>query len=327
MNKKLAVFFSLCAATAVLATGCTIGDTTIRFGGGPGFSNVFRIGNHECPKSEALIYLANAKNLYGVVGDVSLWTGEYPTDALEDGIRNNVLNHLARVYTLDIYAEEKEIELTDIEANRVSEAADEYYESLSENEKKVFGVSRSDINDMYLRYGTAMKVYEDLMNQVDEEVSEDEARIMDAYVLFTSDESKAKKVKKALGGGGDFMNLLGTYGEGDHSLLSFGRGTYESAIEDEIFALDDDEISGMIRGSDGYYFVMCVDKYDEAMSEANKAFIVTKRKEEVIENIILSQYDKYDSLIDEEQWEKLDVDTDAVETDSFFSVLESHLRF
>ena len=327
MKKRFFSFLSVCVTAAVLLSGCSVGDTTVRLGGGPGVFNVFRIGSYACPKSEALVYLANAKNLYGVVGDVSLWTGEYPTTALEDGIKDNVLGHLARVYTLDIYADENDVSLTDIELGRVSDAADEYYESLTEKEKEYFGVSRSDINDMYVRYGTAMKVYAGLMNQVDEEVSEDEARIMDAYVLFTPDESKAKKVKKALAGGMDFMNLLGTYGEGDHSLLSFGRGTYETEVEEKMFSLDNDEVSGMIQGSNGYYFVMCVDKYNEELSEENKASIVTKRKEEVIENIIARQYDEYDSFIDSDYWKELKIEEEGIETDSFFSVLEAHLKF
>ena len=327
MKKKLCLFFAMCMTAAMVMGGCSIGDTTVRFGSGPGVFNVFRIGDMGCPKSEALVYLANAKNLYGVVGDISLWTGEYPTSALEDGIKDNVLGHLARVYTLNIYAEENDITLTDIECSRVEDAADEYFESLTETEKDTLGVSRADIVDMYTRYGTAMKVYADLMNQVDEEVSEDEARIMDAYVLFTRDESVAKKVKKQLSAGADFINLLGTYGEGDHSLLSFGRGTYEEAVEEKMFALDDEEISKQITGSDGYYFVMCVDKYDEELSEENKAQILTKRKEEVIENIIKDQYDRYDSLIDSDFWRELRVDDEGIETDSFFSVLESHLKF
>ncbi len=326
-KRKLTLFILTCAVASSVLFGCSIGDTTVRMGGGPGVFNVFRIGKQSCPRSEALVYLANAKNLYGVVDGTSLWTGEYSTAALSDGIKKNVLNHLARVYTLDIYAEENDITLTDIEMDRVSDAADEYFESLSEKEKEYLGVSRSDIAEMYARYGTAMKVYADLMNQVDEEVSEDEARIMDAYVLYTTDEAEAKKVRKALANGNDFMNLLGSYGEGDRSLLSFGRGTYEEAVESRMFSLDDGEISGMITGSDGFYFVKCEDKYDEELSEANKSSILKKRKEEVIENIIKQQYEEYDSLIDKELWDGLSVEDEGIETDSFFSVLESHLKF
>ncbi|MCR5099029.1 MAG: hypothetical protein K6B14_08795 [Lachnospiraceae bacterium] len=327
MKKKLCVFLSICAAVSLLICGCSIGDTGIRFGSGPGVFNVFSIGNMSCPKSEVLVYLGNAKNLYGIVGDVSLWSEDYPTASLQDGVKNNVLGHLTRVYTLDIYAQENEIELADIELSRVSDAADEYFESLSETEKEYFGVTRDDINDMYIRYATAMKVYADLMNQVDEEVSEDEARIMDAYVLFTTNESDAKKVRKGLKDGKDFLSLLSTYGEGDTGLLSFGRGTYDESVEEKMFSLDDEEVSDQITGPDGFYFVMCMDKYDDELSEANKASIVTRRKEEVIEKIIKTQYDEYDSQFDKEFWDQLEIQDEGIETDSFFSVLESHLKF
>ncbi len=327
MKKRLSIFLSLCVAASVLITGCSMGEKTIRFGGGPGVFNVFSIGNMVCPKSEAYVYLANAKNLYGIVGDISLWSDEYPTGALEEGVKKSVLGHLTRVYTLDIYAQDHDVELNDIEQSRVSDAADEYFESLSETEKEYFGASRDDIYEMYVHYATAMKVYAALMNQVDEEVSEDEARIMDAYVLFTSSEADAKKVKKGLRDGKDFMSLLSTYGEGDTGLLSFGRGTYDEAVEDKMFSLDDEEISSQIDGPGGYYFVMCVDKYDDELSEANKASIVTKRKEEVIANIIKEQYNEYDSQLNKEFWDQLQITDQGIETDSFFSVLESHLKF
>ena len=327
MKKRLSVFLAVCLAAGMTLSGCAIGDTTIRFGGGPGVFNVFSIGSMSCPKSEALIYLANAKNLYGIVGGVSLWSDDYPTASLEEGVKNNVLGHLTRVYTLDIYAQDNDIELSDIELSRISEAADEYFESLTEKEKEYFGVTRDGINEMYVHYATAMKVYADLMNQVDEEVSEDEARIMDAYVLFTTSESDAKKAKKELKEGKDFMSVLATYGTGDTGLLSFGRGTYDEEVEAKMFSLDDEEISGEIVGDNGYYFVLCMDKYDDELSEANKASIVTRRKEEVIENIIQSQYEEYDSQLDKEFWDQLKIEDEGIETDSFFSVLESHLKF
>ena len=58
-----------------------------------------------------------------------------------------------------------------------------------------------------------------------------------------------------------------------------------------------------------------------------KASIVAKRKEEVIENIIKKQYEEYDSLIDREFWDGLKVTDEGITTVSFFSVLESHLKF
>ena len=164
------------------------------------------------------------------------------------------------------------------------------------------------------------------MNQVDEEVSEDEARIMDAYVLFTTDEAKAQTVASSLKNGGSFETLLGTYGEGDKTLQSIGRGEYAQEVEDVIFQLDDEEVSDCITTDEGYYFVKCMDKYNEELSETNKSNVISKRKEQVISDMISQQNEAYYSQMNTSLWEKFDTDN-SITTSNFFSVLENYITY
>ena len=53
----------------------------------------------------------------------------------------------------------------------MKQAAAEYYDSLTEAERSYSGASQSDIERMYQRYALAVKVYEQLMESVDEEIS------------------------------------------------------------------------------------------------------------------------------------------------------------
>ena len=326
-QKKLA--YLICAVLcAITFSGCTVGETQIFFSAGPGFHNVFRIGNLKCSEKEAKVYLANTKNLYGVVGDALLWQDGFKTDMLEASLRDGVLYHLTRVYALNIYAKEQEITLTEREEESVKKAAEEYFDSLSKTERSLLDVNESDIEEMYMRYALAKKVYVLLMEQVDEEVSEDEARIIDAYVLKVNDEAMAKKVGDLLAQGTSFSNVLISYGQGDKSLQSFGRGTFPDEMEDVIFQLDNEQVSDCIHTGEGYYYVLCMNKYNEELSEANKKSVVDKRKEQTIANIISEQNQTYYSQINEELWSSISLsDFDEISSDSFFSVLDENVGF
>ncbi len=57
---------------------------------------------------------------------------------------------------------------------------------------------------MYEHYALAEKVYKQLMSGVDENVSEDEARIMEANVIYVTDETLAKDIATQLKNGASF---------------------------------------------------------------------------------------------------------------------------
>lgn len=60
-------------ASATLLTGCSIGGKEIVLDINTTNSHtVFSVDNMKCDKTEALIYLANYKNLYGTMYDVNL---------------------------------------------------------------------------------------------------------------------------------------------------------------------------------------------------------------------------------------------------------------
>ena len=171
-------------------TGCSIGDLHFYVSSTSGIGNVFKIGPNACSKTEFRTYLANYKNLYGTFQDSSIWS-EDNGKIIEDGMKSAILDHLTRVYSLDLYAKDNNIKLTKSEEEAVNKAAEEYYNSLSDEDRSYTGASKADIEDMYEHYALAEKVYFQLMNSVDEEVSEDEARMMEAEVLFTTKKANA----------------------------------------------------------------------------------------------------------------------------------------
>lgn len=320
---------ALVLATAMAASfsGCTFQDKTVYFDTSSGRNTVFKIGDLKCSKKEALVYLLNEKNIYGSVDGVNLWNEDFDTDTMTGSIKDLSMEHLARVYVLNLYAEEQEITLSDSEKTACEKAAKEYYDSLNSTEKKFIGASKKDIQGMYEKYTLAMKVYNELMDSVDEEVSEDEARVMEAFVLFVSDEKQAEEIQGMIDYGYTFERLAATYTELDSYQVTFARKEYCQEIDDVVFNLDTDEVSTAISADGGYYFFQCLDKYNEELSEENKKVIIENRRKQVLEDIITDLEVKYFSDMNSVLWEEISFPEDASELNSstFFKTLNEYL--
>ncbi len=329
-KSKRGAVLGLLLLCMVLFSSCKVGDTTVYFATSSSWHQVFKIGSLKCNQVEAKVYLANYKNIYGIVQGNSLWTEEYDTSAMEDSIKSLVLEHLTKVYALNQYALDNDIKLTDSEKEACKSAAESYFDSLNKAEKRYTGASKSKILDMYERYALAEKVYFELMGTVDEEVSEDEARVMEAYVFYVSDEDLANTLLSRIRRGESFETIANTYNEASAaSDVTFPRNTYPEAVEDVLFRLDNDEMSGVIDAGNGtYYIAKCINKYDEELSEKNKANVIASRQEQVILDIITELDEKYYSDFNSKLWNRITIDTDEdITTDSFFSTLNEYLSY
>ncbi len=327
---KRIIALTLAAVSCVAFCACSIGDKTVYFDTSCGINTIFKIGDMKCSKKEALVYLMNAKNIYGTVDGVNLWTEDFDTDTITTSLKDSVMEHLTKVYILNLYAKENEITLTENEQDSCKEAAKEYYSSLNDAEKSFSGANKKDIVKMYERYALAEKVYSELMGSVDEEVSEDEARVMEAYVLFVSDESTAEEIQDMIDYGYTFERLAATYTELDTYQVTFARNEYPDEVDEVVFNLDTDEVSGAIAADGGYYFFQCLNKYDEELSEANKEVIIEQRRQQVLDDMITDLQDRYFSDMNTDLWEKITIeseDAEEITTATFFSTLNDYISF
>lgn len=314
-------------------SGCAIGDVKIFVTADSTRGQLFKIGSSACSMEEAKVYLANYRNIYGVSEQVDLWKALEDTKQnstgiaqMEQSIKDVTVEQLSKIYTLNCYAKEHGIELTKEEEEIAKEAAKEYEGTLSAREKTYLRVSKKELTKIYENYILARKVNQELMKDVDEEVSEDDARIMDAFVLYAKEKSTMDKVIAEHNGGTKFERLANTYNEEGSARTSFGRGTYPKEVEDAAFLLEEKEITDPIPGNDGYYMIQCINKYNEELSEQNKNNIIKKRQEEAVENIQKELTEEKYSHFNQKQWDKVSIaDKDYLKTDCFFSIIEKKL--
>ncbi len=306
---------------ALLLGGCRIGNHEIIVSGPLTDKQVFQMEHTACGLKEAKVYLANYQNIYGTAYGLDLWKHDFGSRSLEAYVKDLALEELVQVVCMNLLAESREVELTEEETDSMREAAEEYYASLSKAELEYLGVSERDLLEYYSHYALAQKVYHSLTSSVNEEVSDDEARVIEIMQIFVEDKASASEISEKLKEGDDFASLAATYSQLDSIQVTAARDELPKGVEEAAFQLDNGEVSGGIKTEDGYYFIKCLNKYEEELTEANKSNIVEKREKEAFDDVYNAFVSGLSSKLNQNLWENLELDTgDAIDTDSFFEI-------
>lgn len=314
----------VCALSMAL-TGCQIGNKDIVVSGTLSSRQVFTLDKSACSLKEAKVYLANYQNIYGTAYTIDLWQHDFGDASLLDYVKDITLEELTRVYTMDLLAQSQEVTLSEDETAKVAEAAKEYYASLSEDETAYMDVAEADIAEYYTHYALAQKLYHSLTNGVNEEVSDDEARVMEIMQIYVTDEDRAHEVEQKLAQGDDFASVANNYNELSAIQVTVSRDDLPGEVEEVAFQLDDNAVSGMIAAGNGYYFIKCLNKYNEELTEANKSNIVEKREKEAFDDVYNEFVASLSSRLNTDLWDGIELTTDgSIQTNSFFAVFEKY---
>ena len=314
----------VCALSMAL-TGCQIGNKDIVVSGTLSSRQVFTLDKSACSLKEAKVYLANYQNIYGTAYTIDLWQHDFGDASLLDYVKDITLEELTRVYTMDLLAQSQEVTLSEDETAKVAEAAKEYYASLSEDETAYMDVVEADIAEYYTHYALAQKLYHSLTNGVNEEVSDDEARVMELMQIYVTDEDRAHEVEQKLAQGDDFASVANNYNELSAIQVTVSRDDLPDEVEEVAFQLDDNAVSGMIAAGNGYYFIKCLNKYNEELTEANKSNIVEKREKEAFDDVYNEFVASLSSRLNTDLWDGIELTTDgSIQTNSFFAVFEKY---
>ena len=182
-----------------------------------------------------------------------------------------------------LFALEKGITLTDQELAACKEAAEAYYASLSDAEKEYIGADVEVIEAAYVHYTYANDLYNTMTEGGVFEISDDAARVMDAYVIRTSEESNAKMAYADLQDGEEFLAVASIYAEQSTITTSISRSSYNDTLVSAAFALEEGAYTEVLAGEDGYYIIYCVSKYNEDLTEENRALLVRLAQEEAFD--------------------------------------------
>lgn len=344
----LALSGVLCLSTLTACGGDDSG-TRVVFTTGFGKDEVFRIEDISCTTGEMMVYLTTTQNQYESVYGAEIWNTSLDGVTLEENVKETVLAKIAQIKTMYLLAKEKEISLDEAEEKLVEEAAKEYFDSLNETEIEAMGIEQDTVEKLYREYAMADKVYHHIIQDVNPEISDDEARIITVQQILIrttasnasgtnmpySDTEKQAAYKKAcevrelaVDGEHDFTDLASKYSEDTNITISFGKGEMEEAYETAAFQLATDEVSPVIESGKGYHIIKCVNTFNREETDANKLKIVERRKKEVFGQ----EYDKFvETLVrnlNQELWDGITlIHNSEVTTSNFFEVYGKYFSY
>lgn len=306
---------------------------------------IFRIGDASCSKSEIMVYLTNMQNQYEKIYGQAIWDKKIGDITVEQKIKNVVLARVAQIKTMNLLAQKQGVSLSEEEQQTVQEAAQAYYDSLTETERTLLEVTEDEIAKLYEEYAVANKVYNLIIQDTNPEISDDEARTVTVSQIFiktvttkadgqqtemteASRQAAYEKicdVKKLLDEGEDFDTLASRYNEAGQITVSFGKGSMDGAYEEAAFNLGKDEISDIVQTPVGYVILKCISTFDKEQTQINKGKILEQRKEEAFSRI----YDEFTRTqirnLNDTLWDAVTFIHDPeVTTSSFFEVFDRY---
>ncbi|MGI6001057.1 hypothetical protein B5E77_08025 [Lachnoclostridium sp. An131] len=305
IRKKLAVLL----AAAVMAgsfSGCGLMENTeIVFTTGLSGEQLFKIGKSVCTLPEAMIYVMDYQRQYEGVYGVEMWEHDFGGITFENYVKDTIVDQLASMKAITLLAGDYEVSLSSDEEEKVSQAAEDYYGALTEEQIEYMDLELKDVESLYRDHALSGKVYEEITKDVNTEVSDDEARIITVQQIRLDSAETAQSVKEQLDEGRDFAAVASSYSLDSQVTYTFGRGEHDAAYEEAAFALENDQVSDVIETEDGYYILKCVNNFDQEATEDNKVTMVEKRRDELFESVYEKLVADTPSQFNSRLWEKV----------------------
>ena len=305
IRKKLAVLL----AAAVMAgsfSGCGLMENTeIVFTTGLSGEQLFKIGKSVCTLPEAMIYVMDYQRQYEGVYGVEMWEHDFGGITFENYVKDTIVDQLASMKAITLLAGDYEVSLSSDEEKKVSQAAEDYYGALTEEQIEYMDLELKDVESLYRDHALSGKVYEEITKDVNTEVSDVEARIITVQQFRLDSAETAQSVKEQLDEGRDFAAVASSYSLDSQVTYTFGRGEHDAAYEEAAFALENDQVSDVIETEDGYYILKCVNNFDQEATEDNKVTMVEKRRDELFESVYEKLVADTPSQFNSRLWEKV----------------------
>lgn len=329
--KKVGYRLAAAAVAAVLAvggTGCQIGDEEVTISRGMADDEVFLIDGKACTLPVMKLLLMNNMNLHSESYGIDLLQNEdlKVQKKFEQYVKKISMDEITQVYSMAALANAQGVELTDKQKELAQWAGEDCFKSLTEEQASYLEITQEQVQDLYEKYALADKLYRVLVQDVNKEVSDDEARIMEIRQIFTTVEEQAHKAVAELEAETEFSSVAANYNEAGEIMLTLQRGMLPKEAEDVAFSMENGEISDLVRTDQGYYIFCCDNKFDEEQTQIHKQDIIEQRRQEAFH----SSYDPFiktiSSKLNESVWADLSIrEMEQFSYADFYVIYEKYL--
>lgn len=262
---------------------------------------VLTVGKTEVTYRELLIYQLQIKNKYEPSLGADVWNF-----TIEDGktfsdmAKEELLSEITKIKVVVQEAKKLGIALEDSEKDEVQTQVVEYLEKVTESDQKKYGITQDVVRHVLEDNYLADKVYTVTTNEVNTDISNEEAKQIKLQMLMvmTNGEDKngtkialnetekktAKKRadtmhEKALETD-DFEKFANSNTDAAYVNLTLGKGD-NPEIETTAFSLKEGDISPVIETQEGYVILKLISDFDEDATAQKKEEIIEKQRDTI----------------------------------------------
>ena len=324
-NKMRRIISAFCAVLMMMtfaACGNEVQDETGKY-------IVLEFADENIYLDEVYIYARTVIEEYEQEYGEDIWSETIKTDGgiemdASEMARRQVIANIIQTKTLAAQAQNYGIALTVEEENEQQQKADDFYNSLTDEQIEAVGMEEETVVTVLSENALAEKVYDYVMSDTSSDISDEQARMTTFYdmffecyyedefgniVVYSADKIEEMKelaeqayasIEEQLVDNPELnITFLGYIYNleyaGSHTMSrSEIVETYGQQVLDTLYAMEDGDISEIVETEYGYHIFQMTYLTDEEATAANKEQMTAEAEEAYFENLLSSWIEELD---------------------------------
>ncbi|MBO5239194.1 MAG: peptidylprolyl isomerase [Lachnospiraceae bacterium] len=312
---------------------------------------VFTVGDEAVYLNEVWIYAKTIQQEYEKNYGSGIWTVELQNESgeaqtVETITKEDIIEEILQVKVLNYKADSFGVALTQEENTQIQQQAESFMAGLTDADIAQTGVTLELAVQVYEENAIASKVYDRIMQEGNVEVSDEQCRQTKVYDLYfptyieqgegdfialsedekTTQHNTATEAYKRIVDSEDSLNIeTAAYEYGctnsDFHTMSYSEYVeqYGQELADQIYAMQDGEILGVVESEYGYHVFQMIALTDAEATQDKKEEMEAEMKKEYFSQVFekyLKEMDsswKFSKNVDEDAWNLIRFAPEVVE--------------
>ena len=280
-------------------------------------------------EAQTMLVLGSERNRYQSVFGTEVWSlpvsgeredsyGAYFVDKMKEFLQD--------IRTLDLLAEEKGIAPGSADMERLRQLTTEFYSGLTEDDFALMrNCTEQDVLTMYISYFTACQTAEYLLQGVDTEVPDADAKVIEVQQIVVSDQAQADQLWQEVNvEGANFAYYARQSSEDPDITLTLAKSEKDDLLYQTAFSLEENEISDVFEQDGRYYILKCTNAYDQKATQERKEKLESAIRSTTFRNSYQEYADQHIIRFREDFWDSIDLSEYPDSTaNNFFSLYDA----
>lgn len=311
----------MCMAAAIGISGCAK-KTVVQ----DGVESVEK----EYSAGQIMVVTATERNRYQNIYTEQLWSAQADSSGItfEDKLKAQIEQFLIELAVINLMADVEKVELTGQERDSLKSLSQEYYRGLTQPDKEFIDINEEEIYQLYCEYYRAEKLVTELTRGENLEVSDAEAKVIQIQQIALETSEEAQTVlEQTQRENADFASIASRNSRDGQINYTLEWSEEMNALSQAAFALEQDEISGVIEEEGRFYILKCINAYDAQATLERKTRLSKEKKTKAFLSFYEPFVKEHQVKLKGDIWEQVDFSQGKeCKTDNFFQLYQSYFN-